>query len=115
MVRQRVDPAIRTRNFKARNERFETGALVKSHKGRNVSADRSGRLLSVESNWTVFKRRLLWSPFSSRRSIGKTDAITDTDLIPGQRAQSSLFHFENADRPDCLVKMTVQEEQVLPD
>ena len=61
MVRQRVDPAMRTRNFKARNERFETGALVKSHKGRNVSVERSGRMLSVESNWTVFKRRLLQS------------------------------------------------------
>ena len=33
---------IRTRNFKARNGRIETGVVVKSHKGRNVSVERSG-------------------------------------------------------------------------
>ena len=32
MVRRRVDQMIRTRNFKARNERIETGVLVKSRK-----------------------------------------------------------------------------------
>ena len=40
MVRQHVDQTIRTRNLKARNERFETGALVKNHNGRNVSVER---------------------------------------------------------------------------
>ena len=40
MVRQHVDQTISTRNFKARNERIETGVLVKGHKGRNVSAER---------------------------------------------------------------------------
>ena len=40
MARQHVDQMIRTRNFKAWNERFETGALVKSHKGRNVGVGR---------------------------------------------------------------------------
>ena len=37
MVRQHVDQTIR---FKAQNERIEIGVLVKSQKGRNVSADR---------------------------------------------------------------------------
>ena len=32
---------IRTRNFKARNERIETGVLVKSFQGRNVSVERN--------------------------------------------------------------------------
>ena len=40
MVRQHVAQTISTRNFKARNERIETGVLVKGHKGRNVSAER---------------------------------------------------------------------------
>ena len=30
---------VRTRNYKARNERIETGVLVKSHKGRKVSVE----------------------------------------------------------------------------
>ena len=32
MVRRRIDQMISTRNFKAWNERTETGVLVKSHK-----------------------------------------------------------------------------------
>ena len=34
MVRRHVDQSTMTRNFKARNERIEKGALVKSQKGR---------------------------------------------------------------------------------
>ena len=47
MVRQHIDQTIRSRNFRAPNERFETGALVKSHKGRHVCGKKSGRMLSV--------------------------------------------------------------------
>ena len=32
---------IRTRNFQARNKRIETGALVKTQKGKNVSVERT--------------------------------------------------------------------------
>ena len=32
MVRQQIDQTMRTRNFKARSERIETGVLVKGHK-----------------------------------------------------------------------------------
>ena len=31
---------VRTRNFKARNERIETGVLVKGQTGKNVSVER---------------------------------------------------------------------------
>ena len=71
MVRQHLDQTMRTRNFKARNERIVSGVLVKSQEGRNVSAERkSGRMFSVESERTVFKR------FNHRTH-------------PGQRAQLS--------------------------
>ena len=40
MVSQQIDQMIRARNFKVRNERIEPGVLVKSHKGRSVSAER---------------------------------------------------------------------------
>ena len=40
MVRRHVDPMVRTRNYKALNERIETGVLVQSHKGRKVSVER---------------------------------------------------------------------------
>ena len=56
-VRQRIGQTIRTRNFKTRNERFDTGALAESHKGRDVSAERK-----VEECCT--------------------DAVTDTDPFP---------------------------------
>ena len=55
-----IDQMLGTRNFKAQNERLETGALVKSHNGRNVSVERRvGECSTVESNWTMFERRLL--------------------------------------------------------
>ena len=40
MVRQHVDQMMRTRNFKAWNERIQTGVVVKSHSGRKVSVER---------------------------------------------------------------------------
>ena len=40
MVRQHTDQTIRTRNLKARTERIETGVLVKSQNGTNVSVER---------------------------------------------------------------------------
>ena len=39
LVRRHTDHMIRTRNFKVRNERVETG-VVKSQKGKNVSVER---------------------------------------------------------------------------
>ena len=37
MIGQHIDQMLMTRNFKAWNERFDMGALVKSHQGRIVS------------------------------------------------------------------------------
>ena len=59
MERRHIDLMIRARNFRAWNERIETGVLVKSQKGRKVSVERKKRMLSVERNWTVCQRRLM--------------------------------------------------------
>ena len=40
MVRRRIDQMIRVRNYKAWNERIDTGVSVKSHKGKNVRIER---------------------------------------------------------------------------
>ena len=50
---------IRTTNFKVRNDRIDTGVLVKTQK------QEARRMLPVESKRTVFKRRCLQYP--SRR------------------------------------------------
>ena len=39
MVKRHFDHQMRTRNFQARNERIETGVLVKTRKGKNVSVE----------------------------------------------------------------------------
>ena len=52
MVKRSIDQKLRLRNFDARNERIETGAVVTSRRG---SSGR--RLLSVESKRAVFERR----------------------------------------------------------
>ena len=45
MVRQHIDQTIRTRNFKARNERIETGELLESHeKDKRQRGEKSGRM-----------------------------------------------------------------------
>ena len=49
MVRQHIDQSIRTRNFKARNERIETGVLVKSL---------TGKMSALKEKWeTAFNGR----------------------------------------------------------
>ena len=58
-------------------ERTETGVLVKSHKEK--SALRGKWELSVESNRTVFKRRLF--QFQSWRSTGKTARLRTKETI----------------------------------
>ena len=61
MVRQHNDQMTRTRNFRARNEIVERGAVSKSQQGRKSQRrEEGGRMLSVESNWTVFERRLMF-------------------------------------------------------
>ena len=40
MVRRHNDQMIRTRNIRARDERIDTGVLVKNHNGRKVSFER---------------------------------------------------------------------------
>ena len=34
-VKRRIDQKLRLRNFDARHEKFETGAVVKNHRGSN--------------------------------------------------------------------------------
>ena len=59
-ARRHIDQTMRTRNFRARNERVESEAETKSQKEKNSQlGEESGIMLSVESNWTVFERRLL--------------------------------------------------------
>ena len=72
---------LRTRNWRPQNERILKGVLVKSRNGRNVSTDRSGRMLSMEGEWTVFNRRL--SQFQPRVPFLSTGTII-------------LFYFKNA-------------------
>ena len=59
-VKLHIDQTLRTRNFRARNEIVERGAVTKSLKKKeSLRGAESGRMLSVESNWTVFKKRLM--------------------------------------------------------
>ena len=56
-VRRHIDQTVRTRNFRARNEIVERGAVTKSQKGKESQRGvESGRVLSVESNWTMFRK-----------------------------------------------------------
>ena len=58
MVKRHIDQM--THNFRARNERIETGASAQSQKREECQHwEVNKRILSVESKWAVLKRRLL--------------------------------------------------------
>ena len=59
-VRRHNDQTIITQNFRAWSEIGERGAVTKSQKReKSQRGKESGRMLSVEGNWTVFERRLM--------------------------------------------------------
>ena len=80
MVGQHVGRAVETRSFGARDERIETGVLVKSKKGRFVSVERrSGECNQWKEKDSVQEETLVVSLMEKPR---ETDAVTDTDPIP---------------------------------
>ena len=57
-VRRHIDQTLRTRSFRAMNETVERGAVTKNQNGRKTQRGKGGgRMLSVESNRTMFERR----------------------------------------------------------
>ena len=59
-VKLHIDDTLRNKNFKIQNEMVERGVTSKSHKEeKNFGGRKSRRMLSVESKWIMFKRRVL--------------------------------------------------------
>ena len=76
MVRRHIDQTMRTRNFRALSEIVERGAVTKSQKReKSQREEESGRMLSVESNWTVFEKETHVVSVMNERL--ETDAIRD--------------------------------------
>ena len=67
-ARRHIDQMIRTRNFKARNERFETSVLVRSQKGEIQRWEESGRVISGRQLDSVQEETLV---------VSATDRIVD--------------------------------------
>ena len=57
MVRRSKDQKLRLRNFDARHEIIETGAVVKSHRASSGAERGKGTLLPVERKRAVFEGR----------------------------------------------------------
>ena len=57
MVKRSTDQKLRLRNFDARHERVETGAVVTNRRGRCGVENLQREMLSMESKRTVFERR----------------------------------------------------------
>ena len=57
MVKRSIDLNLRLRNYDARHEKIETGAVVKSQNGLNGVESWKGYLLPVERNRAVFETR----------------------------------------------------------
>ena len=65
MVKRSTDQKLRLRNFDARNEKIDTGAVVTSRRGLS-GIERKRNVLSVESKRSVFEARPM--QFPARRS-----------------------------------------------
>ena len=62
MVKEVSSRIYEWRIFEARNGNYETNAVVKNHRSKRAWTKKSGRLLAVESQRAVFKRRQLQFP-----------------------------------------------------
>ena len=59
-VKLHIDQMMRTRNFRVQNEVVDRGSVTKSQKRKESRRrEESERVFSVESTWTMFKRRLM--------------------------------------------------------
>ena len=79
-------------NFEARNGNFETSAVVKNQRVIQREQKKSRRLLAMESEQVVFKRRQLQLP---TRDKGKRAKSTQPNPTPGSSTQQSV---KNASR-----------------
>ena len=61
MLKRSIEQNLRTKNFEARNGRFETSAVVKNQ-GTKQRVQKFGRLLAVESQRAMFEKRQLQFP-----------------------------------------------------
>ena len=83
-VRCHIDETRKTRNFRARNEIVERGAVSKSHKGRKSQrGEESGRMLSVES--------ILDSVRKVTRVVSVTNSRLETDAGGGDEKNNRLL------------------------
>ena len=62
MVKKSTDQKLRLRNFDARHEKIETGAVVKNRKGNKWRWKRKRYMLLVERKRPVFERRAVQFP-----------------------------------------------------
>ena len=88
---------IRTRNFKVRNERFETGTLIQSHEERNVS---------VERKIGEYFRRT-----TSRKCSKGDSCIFSNDPVLIKEQNHPVLHWNRRSRltEGSLIEIAVQE------
>ena len=83
IARQHVDQTIRTSNFKARNERIEKGASVKSQrKGENVSVEerKLGEYYQWKATWQCSKEDSCRSNHGSRSGQGAQSSSSSSEV-----------------------------------
>ena len=97
IIRQEIDQTIRTLNFRVRNVRFETGALLKRWTGRNVSAERKvGECFHCKATGQCSRRD------SCSFTHGEASGIRRDHthgIYSGQRAQSSFSALKTSAQP----------------
>ena len=79
-VRRHIDQTMRTRNFRARNEVVERGAVIKSQKGRKANVERNvGKTISGKQ-------------LDSVRKETHVGSVMETDTIRDKKDSRPLLH-----------------------
>ena len=87
-VRRHIDQMIRTPHLKVRIERIETGVLVKSHRGKNVSAAR--RMV----NRHLCKAKCTVLTVENKMDTGQEEILQFSEKVSVEKQRNHRLHQE---------------------
>ena len=101
MVKKRIDQKIRTRNFQARNERIETGVLVKTQQGKNVSAEGNQENAISRKQEDSGQKEMLAASATTSLSVERKH--NRPLLLQGRRHKMTEENFRKGSLPQAVV------------
>ena len=119
MVKRCMDQKIRALKFEARNERIETGILVKTRQGKNVSVEKETRVESRQEcvqmdnacsfRYDEGKRGKVTCSFNTRNFLSIGNVFEDL-LAPNEQTAACLVNVRSVTDTHC--ELAAKEDDV---